>query len=182
MIFFTSDLHIGHDKDFIYGVRGFSSIDVYGNQVIANINEVVGENDHLYILGDLILGNNEMGIELLKKIKCKHVHVILGNHDSPKRIELYKELPNFIIEGYALRFKYKKKMFMLSHYPMITSNRNDESIWEKVYCLCGHTHTTNKWEHFEHSCYHVDLDCHDNYPISIDEIIEDIRDKRNERE
>lgn len=36
MIYFTSDLHFGHDKDFIYKSRGFNSIGDHDNTIIEN--------------------------------------------------------------------------------------------------------------------------------------------------
>ena len=57
--YITSDLHLGHNQPFVYEPRGFSSIEEHDAAIIENINKVVGENDTLYILGDLMLNDNE---------------------------------------------------------------------------------------------------------------------------
>ena len=44
--------------------------------------------------------------------------------------------------------------------------------------LCGHTHTDDRFADFDNGLiYHVELDAHDNRPVRIDQIIEDIKDK-----
>ena len=59
MVYFTSDLHIGHDKDFIWKARGFNSIEEHNTQILLNWNSVVTYEDTVYILGDLCMGGNE---------------------------------------------------------------------------------------------------------------------------
>ena len=41
MIYFTSDLHIGHDRDFIWKERGFSSVEKHNEEILKRWNEVV---------------------------------------------------------------------------------------------------------------------------------------------
>ena len=89
MIYFSSDLHFNHNKDFLYKPRGFDSIDAMNMAVVSNWNSVVTNEDDVYILGDLMLGDNEAGISLLKMLNGK-LHIILGNHDTESRRELYK--------------------------------------------------------------------------------------------
>lgn len=36
MIYFTADLHFGHNKEFIYKKRGFNSVDEMNNKIIEN--------------------------------------------------------------------------------------------------------------------------------------------------
>ena len=81
----------GHDKDFVYQERGFNSIQEHDETILNNINSIVEEDDTLYVLGDLMLGDNEAGIEKIKRIKCQNIFIILGNHDSNSRIELLKK-------------------------------------------------------------------------------------------
>ena len=44
-IFFTSDLHLNHNKGFIYEPRGFSNCHEHSLGIIDNINQVVKEDD-----------------------------------------------------------------------------------------------------------------------------------------
>ena len=54
-IFLTSDLHFGHNKEFIYKVRGFNSIEEMNEAIIERWNSVVNNDDDVYVLGDFIL-------------------------------------------------------------------------------------------------------------------------------
>lgn len=174
-IWLTSDLHLCHNQRFLYEPRGFSSIEEHDEVIINNINELVRAEDTLFILGDLMLNDNGKGMEYLRAIKCNDVRVICGNHDGQARRELYQSLPNFILLGWACPVVYKKKNFMLSHYPMLTQNIDDgKKPWQKTWNLCGHSHTKNKFDPITHSI-HVELDAWDNKPVEIEEILELIR-------
>lgn len=76
MIYLTSDTHFCHNKDFLYKPRGFNSIQEHDEQIIKNWNEIITDEDEIYILGDLILNDNEYGLKCLKQLKGK-IHVIL---------------------------------------------------------------------------------------------------------
>lgn len=176
-IYFTSDLHLSHNKDFIYKARGFNSIEEHDEELIKRFNSIVTPEDDLWILGDLMLGDNDEGIKKIKQLNG-NLHIIYGNHDTNARILRYaEELDNAEIHGFATTFKYKKKQFMLSHYPTITSNMDDGGapIKAKVINLCGHSHIKNRFKDMDKGLiYHVEIDCHNNFPISLDEILFDI--------
>lgn len=176
MVFFTSDLHFGHDREFIYKSRGFDSVEEMNESLIFNWNELIDPEDEIYVLGDLMMNDISKGAECWKRLKGKK-YVILGNHDSNARIRLYRELPNTEISGYALPYRYKKYDFFLSHYPTITYNYDtDEPLSVQVIDLCGHTHTRDRFSDMDKGLiYHVEVDAHDNRPVSIDSIINDIR-------
>lgn len=178
MIYITSDFHFGHQREFLFKPRGFSSIEEHDKQILENINSTVMPEDTLIVLGDLILNDNERGMELLRQIKCETVEVVYGNHDTANRIQLYSALPNFQFLGLAGKLIYKKWTFMLSHYPMATTNLDDKSkpVWARTYSLCGHTHTKELFDPITDS-YHCELDAHNNFPVSIDQIIADIKAK-----
>ena len=58
MIYFTSDFHFCHNRDFIYERRGFSSIEEHDQTIIDNFNSIITDEDILYILGDVFLDDN----------------------------------------------------------------------------------------------------------------------------
>lgn len=182
MIWFSSDLHLGHTQPFLYEPRGFLSINDHDTTIISNINEAVQPEDTLYLLGDLMLNDNENGMKLLSQIKCEDIQIILGNHDSAKREELYSSLSNVTVLGYAEKLIYKKWSFILSHYPMLTASYDDDKYPScRVYNLCGHSHTKQLFDPITNS-YHCELDAHNNFPVSIDQIREDIKEYcRSER-
>lgn len=179
---FISDLHLFHRPEFCWGPRGFSSVEEMNEAIVSNWNSVVADDDEVYVLGDCILNDNEGGIELLKQLKG-HIYIIAGNHDTDARIELYKQLDNVEYLGFAHRLKYKKYHFFLCHYPVLCDNYDDtESLKTKMICLCGHTHTKDPFIDMKKGLgiiYHVDADAHNCTPVSIEQIIQDIKEFRN---
>lgn len=182
MEWFTSDWHFNHNKDFIYTARGFNSIYEHDSALLDNINATVGINDHLYVLGDLCLGGAHLLEDNRKKltsIKCNNIHIIRGNHCTDNRIAMYQELENVISISGAEFYKQGKWHYYLSHYPTITNNYgNDKHPWRRVINLHGHTHSDNKFEFMDRGIlsYNVAVDAHNNYPVSIEQIHDDILD------
>lgn len=54
-IYFTSDLHLGHDNIIRFCNRPFSSVEEMNDRIIQNYNSIVHKNDLVYILGDFNL-------------------------------------------------------------------------------------------------------------------------------
>ena len=174
-IYLSSDLHFFHDKDFIYKPRGFENVLDMNETILKNWNNTISEEDEVYLLGDLMLGDNNKGIELIKQLNGK-IHVILGNHDSATRKNMYLECSNIIEVCYATQIKYKGYNFYLSHYPTLTANLDESTqIKARVINLGGHSHIKNRFKDMDKGLiYHVEVDCHNNFPISLDEILFDI--------
>ena len=51
MIYFISDTHFNHDREFVYGPRGFKSVKEMNETLIKNWNETVTNEDDIYVLG-----------------------------------------------------------------------------------------------------------------------------------
>lgn len=175
-IFFTSDLHFGHDKEFLYAPRGFSNIYDHDNTIISNWNSTVAPEDDVYILGDLMLSNNYHGIWCVNQLNGNK-HIILGNHDTISRQEMYWDMKNIQEIKWADMIRFGKYHFFLCHYPTLTDNFDK---YRKQFNLHGHTHSSDKFQFIEHCCYNVALDAHDNKPVEIEQILEDIRQLRQE--
>lgn len=172
-IFLTSDTHFGHSKDFLYSPRGFPSIQEHDEAIIANWNSVVGPDDIVYHLGDVMLGDNEHGMECLRRLNG-NIKIVSGNHDTDARWASYATLPNVDLLGWAYMLKYRKYHFYLSHYPTITSNYDyDKPLGAKVINLCGHSHTTDPFADSDKGLiYHCEMDAHNCYPVLLDNIVE----------
>lgn len=176
MIYFTSDLHFGHNRAFIYEVRGYQNIDEMNQDYVKKFNSKVQPEDEVYILGDVMLGNDKLTEEYLKQLNGKK-YLILGNHDSSNRIKIYEKY--FETIKWADCIKYKKKRIFLSHFPCLTGNL-EANPHECVYNFYGHTHQTNNFYEDRPYMYHVGVDSHNGYPVSIDEIFDDIKNKIEE--
>jgi len=174
-IYFCSDLHLCHDRDFIYKPRGFNSVHEMNEQIIKNFNEVMDWTDHLYILGDCFLNDNEEGMSYMRRLPGIK-HIIWGNHDTAARQELM-QLENFDCLGYAHQMRLNGYSIYLSHYPTLASNYDDDKpLKRRTICLCGHVHTPYKFKDMDKGLiYHVELDAHNNYPVEFETIINDIQ-------
>ena len=172
-IFVTSDSHYGHNREFIWKVRGFNSIDEMNEAYVARWNEIVTDEDDVYVCGDLMLGDTS-NIEYLKRLNGK-IHIVLGNHDTATREKMYRELPNVVeIAEVGIRLKYKKHHFVLTHFPMLTGNLEKESLKQMTLNLFGHTHQTSNFYNDMPFMYHVGVDSHNGYPVSLDDVIEEM--------
>ena len=74
-IYFSSDTHFGHDREFIFGPRGFKDVNEMNEVIVRKFNAIVSNDDELYLLGDCILGDTEQNIEYLKRLNGK-IHII----------------------------------------------------------------------------------------------------------
>ena len=166
-IWFSSDLHFFHDRAFIYEPRGFSSVEEMNEVLLENFNKEISDSDQVYLLGDLMLGNTEEGLKLLKSIKG-FKWIIIGNHDTGSRILKYNELFNCEVIGYAsLQTFSKRNRLYLSHYPTIMGNFEEK----KKTCLHGHTHSKDKLQYIGNGCINVAVDAWDNKPVHMDEVL-----------
>ena len=172
MIYLSSDLHLMHDKPFVWKERGFCSPEHMSEGIVKRFNAILSDDDELYLLGDCCMGINENSFPFLKKIKG-HKHLIIGNHDSDARIEEYKKQNIFETIEYGGRIKFHKRHYILSHYPMLVGNSSNEKVWN----LHGHTHQKSKFGTIP-QCYHVGVDSHSCYPISLEQIHKDITEVR----
>lgn len=151
-VFFTSDTHYNH-KNICRGVsvwkdghRDFDTIEQMNDAIVNNINNKVGENDILFFLGDWSFGGFE-SIEIFRKrIVCKTIHLVLGNHDHFQErnkgdirnlfasVNHYLNL-NVLVEEFPKTppFNYD---FVLFHYPICSW----ENMNKGVILLHGHVH------------------------------------------
>lgn len=179
-IWFTSDLHLMHNKPFLYEPRGFTSTEEMCEAIVERWNSVVMDEDTIYNLGDIALSDTEAAIPYIQRLKGHQIW-LRGNHCTVNRVtRILKTCPNISLlagmdSSYATVIKSGKWSFYLSHYPTLTGNREE---WRKVVNLCGHSHTQDKWADWDKMCYHVEMDAHNCYPINLDQIKEDIHNKR----
>ena len=175
-IWFTSDLHFGHNKEFLYKPRGFNSITEHDEAIISNFNSVVSNDDVLVILGDVMLGDNSYGIKCLNRLNG-HKFIIRG--DTDKRWAEYAESSNALLLDLVLVEKIRGYLCYLSHYPTATSNFDaDKPLRQQLLNLSGHTHCKEKFNNLTGS-YNVAVDAHNNFPVEFNTIIADIKENLN---
>ncbi len=175
MIWFSSDTHFGHDKEFIWKVRGFNSCEEMNETIIERWNERVEDGDDVWHLGDIMLGSYD-NISYLVRLKGR-IHIVYGNHDTANRINLYNAAPNVVAAGWADYQKINGYHFYMSHFPTITSNLEKESLKQCTLNLYGHTHQKTNFYLDYPFMYHVGVDSHDCAPVSAEQIIQEMKEK-----
>lgn len=179
-IFFTSDTHFSHDKEFLYKTRGFNSPQEMNEEIIKRWNSVVSKEDEVYHLGDIVLSNVEEGVECINKLNGI-IHLIRGNHCTDQKVKIYMEkCPNIVSIDWFLPIKYKKQIIYLTHCPTITRTPDDSPNKQGILNFYGHTHQINNFYDNNPYMYHVGMDSHNLTPIEINDIIKEINDKKRE--
>ncbi|MGN1308081.1 MAG: metallophosphoesterase family protein [Faecousia sp.] len=93
-VFYTSDLHLGHENILWLGYgRPFKSIQDHDEELICRWNEKVGPEDHVCVLGDFSYRSAVAVHQYLEQMEG-HKHLIVGNHDS-KWMKNEKALAHF---------------------------------------------------------------------------------------
>ena len=110
MIYFTSDTHFCHIKEFLFTPRGFTNVEDMNLTIVANWNDIVQPDDDVYHLGDFVMNDIDAGIELIKQLNGR-IHLIRGNHDTDAKVQRYLECPNIVEIKWADMIKYKKNYF-----------------------------------------------------------------------
>ena len=170
---------VSHDRDFLYKPRGFTNIVDMNNAIVERWNKIVQPQDIVYVLGDIMLNDNNEGMRLLESLNGS-IRIVLGNHDTATRQALYSTARNVEDVSLAAKLKYKGYHFFMTHYPCITGNLEKESLKQCTCNLYGHTHQTTNFYQDMPFVYHAGVDSHNCTPVHIDQIIEDMENKIKE--
>lgn len=180
-IWFTSDTHFFHQQDFLYAPRGFENEIAMNEAIVERWNSVVKPNDIVYHLGDVVMSHYDANI--INQLNGT-IFFIRGNHDTDQKIANITSastLNNRYFLGTSSLMKVGKLSFFMCHYPVMTANFDDKHFNQHVINLHGHTHQKGNWIFPDNPfIYHVGMDSHDCYPIHIDAIVSDIRNRWNE--
>lgn len=88
---FLSDIHYGHDREFLWKPRGFNSVDEHSEFIVDNWRKHIDEDTIVFNLGDICFndakGNN---FRMISNLPCKTQYVLWGNHCSGQN-QCYKE-------------------------------------------------------------------------------------------
>ena len=106
--------------------------------ILDRINETVGVDDTLYILGDFTFRGGKP-IEYRSRIICKDVHLILGNHDKRTNYEVFRDgtISGFASVQDVKEIIYCNQRIYLSHY----AARVWPASHKGSYMLYGHSHS-----------------------------------------
>lgn len=122
--YITSDLHFYHRKilEFCPETRPFGSIEEMNESYIQWINGLLlYPDDHLYILGDFSFKGKQATRDILDRLPCDKMSLILGNHDRHMR-GLYKTYFHRVEDYLEIDVNYdwmeKKEKVCMFHFPI----------------------------------------------------------------
>jgi calcineurin-like phosphoesterase family protein len=188
MRFFTSDTHFGHKNIIKYCERPFADFEEMDEAIVENWNNVVGDTDVIYHLGDLALGPSERWNDILTSLNGYKIFVV-GNHDrifagekERQRLkwdEKYHEWFDEVYDNYEGLTLADGTVVNLSHFPY-EADHMDESRYmayrledKGVPLIHGHTHLDQIISRSKAGTLqiHVGQDAFDYTPVSEDQVI-----------
>ena len=170
-VYFTSDTHFNHTNIINYCQRPFKNVDEMNERIIANWNEVVGENDIIFHLGDFCLGGATEWTRLLDRLNGK-IYLIMGNHDRKNIRQGFMD--RFEHVAMQMHIEVGKQRIYLNHYPFLCFEGGYKDVWQ----LFGHVHTrkTNtgidagRLQYLYPTQYDVGVDNNNFAPVSFEQV------------
>lgn len=177
-LYFTSDLHLGHQGILTHSNRPFTDTNEMDKSIIKNWNDVISNDDIVFILGDFCwkMGSSQIK-HYISRFKGNKI-LILGNHDKGKYPDLtvYDGFVNIKVtdpdgvDGYEKGYQ----RLTLCHYPMLSWYQSHRGAWQ----LFGHIHSGRNSTSMDYirlrdklgSQLDVGVDAHDYTPISYNEV------------
>ncbi|MCI0728857.1 MAG: DUF5662 family protein [Chloroflexi bacterium] len=150
-VFFTADTHFGHENIIKYCRRPFASVGEMDAALIANWNEVVGEQDTVFHLGDFTLGGPDVAQRYFSQLNGR-IRVLSGSHDqrwleanslilsapfrSKPTCRVFEVSPILSLEIPELGNNGYPQVIVLCHYALRVWDRSHHGAWH----LYGHSH------------------------------------------
>jgi len=193
----SSDFHYGHDKEFLYGPRGFKSAQEHNDWIDAQIR-TLQHDDLLICLGDVGLSvGPEAIMRFLERIPCETL-MVWGNHNSGVMQAYKNNLPigfenrevyplkitnNITMMGESFMLNVDRDRFFCTHMsPLIYHEQNRNRV-----CICGHSHGNLKQINPDRDDFGKILDCgvenakayNGTAFFDIDEVVKIMSNKKN---
>ena len=167
MIFYAADTHFRYDP--MAETRPFGSVEEMDEALIVRWNEVVGEEDTVYLVGDVGYNGGHVPCRILERLKG-HKHLIRGNHDTgfedaPLLYRYFESVTDF------LEIDDGDQHIFLSHYPILFEKRNG-------YMIHGHLHRSGQFREILQQMprmLNAGVDINDFRPVTLEQLIENNR-------
>ena len=154
MIYFTSDLHLGHKNSIDLCGRPFANVDEMDEALISGWNNRVKSDDTVYIVGDLVWESSDP-LKYVSRLNGKKI-LIIGNHDikwlkrhgmatiaADGRVELRDYSEYFINIAQYVETSVDGVTITLCHYPMLEWKASRKIGSKKLgYLIHGHIHNS----------------------------------------
>lgn len=166
MIYFTSDLHLGHKGIISLKKRPFDHVAEMNHVIIDNFNACVHTDDTVYFLGDICHRLSvESANEMIASLKGKK-YLIRGNHDKKYDENLFLGITDF------KEIAVNGNNISLMHYPMLSWPKSHRGSIQ----LHGHVHGDKNGNIMNREQgimrYDVGVDANMFLPVSIKQILQ----------
>jgi calcineurin-like phosphoesterase family protein len=153
-------------------------------ELISRWNSVVDDYDTVFHLGDFTLGDMYQARRLFSRLNGRIIVLANEWHHDRRWILDAKEHPMSSMSGYDVSIaspmfvfalpevgaRRHPQVIVLCHYPLAEWERKHYGAWH----LHGHSHGTYQYPDGT-KALDVGVDCHDFYPISLDEVVRRLR-------
>ena len=174
---FTADLHFGHENIIRYCGRPFADADEMNGELIRRWNEVVADEDEVWVLGDVALGTIAETLPLVGRL-AGHKLLVTGNHDrcwagngakAQRWLQRYHEVGFETIHQGVVSIEVDGHPARACHFP-VHGDSHDEDRFDRFrppaapgWLLHGHVHT--RWRR-DGDQLNVGCDVWDYRPVS----------------
>lgn len=138
-IYFTSDLHFGHEAILKYCNRPFANVEEMNRKLIENWNNKVPEDGIVFNLGDFAWGGYPFWKSMREQLNGKII-LIKGNHDEKNLTKTgAQELFEFVT--YQMKIQIEGRKIYLNHYPFLCYAGTYRDTNGLEYQAFGHVHS-----------------------------------------
>ena len=169
MIYYTADLHLGHETVIALDQRPFASVEEMDETLIRNWNSRVTDRDRIYIAGDLIYRSKkppEWYLEQLKGIK----YLVIGNHEQAI-LKSSKALSYFEAVDKMMYVKDGKHHICMCHFPIAEWNGYFRGHYHIFGHIHGHRNRAYEMMRQEPRAFNAGCMLHQYRPVTFEELV-----------
>lgn len=181
-VWFTADLHLGHQNIVRYCDRPYRSVEQMNTDLVTRWNDRVAPGDTVWVLGDVAMGQIAANLPLARRLHGTK-HLIAGNHDrcwaghgakAARSVPMYRDA-GFATVRTSAEVELAGRRTLMNHFPYEGDSHDEDRFvaWrptdEGEWLLHGHVHTT--WRQ-NGRMINVGVDVWDLAPVPADTIAE----------
>lgn len=175
-VWFSADHHFGHKRIIELCRRPFDSVEEMNETLVKNHNSLVAKDDEVWLLGDIVMGD-QSNLDYLRQINGYKI-LVVGNHDKnfgkPEKDKLYedvgvKEIYHDYVDGWIIG----GERVTVSHFPYFGDSHDNDRFEDNrptdrgEWLLHGHVH--DQWLLYDRQI-NVGVDAWAGYPVSTGQI------------
>ena len=162
-IYLISDTHFYHENIIHSCKRPFADVEEMNEALVVNWNNVVGNDDIVYHLGDFSFGNFEETQSILRRLNGR-ICLILGNHDRARSVSWWQRCGFYRVYDRPILVE---EYFLLSHEPLAWSD-DSSTVFASVY---GHVHNRPEFRPVTARTHNVSVEVIGYTPILLNDVL-----------